>query len=303
MEALKKQVVSEKGDWTVKGFIDIYKRIYTISLDTKVLSKVLEILMFPVLAGFAEANGYEYKLARQQNQYPDLTFIAKDGTKFALDIKSTFRKGDDKKGRRRLSGMTLGTFAGYFRDRTSNSISTYPYNDYAAHYVLGVVYSQVKGISERKIYKVDELAHNTSEEKEAESVVNVENLLDIPSVAKDFEFFIQEKYKIAADTAGSGNTKNIGSTKFLDRMVSGTGVFASLGIQVFDDYWMNYRTKEMARADGLGVQPYKNLVEYRQHIQRGGAILRVPASEIISEELELEEDGEPPETNGIGNGE
>jgi len=273
--------VSEKGDWTVKGFIDIYKRIYTISLDTKVLSKVLELLMFPVLANFAETHGYKIELARQQNQYPDLTFIGPDKSKYAVDIKSTYRDGKDRQSRELVSGMTLGTFMGYFRDRTSKSKSTYPYKDYAKHYVLGVIYSQVKGVDERKVY-------------------NIDGLLDIPSVAKDFDFFIQEKYKIAADRPGSGNTKNIGSTLFLERMVNGKGDFAELGIDVFDDYWMNYRTRAMANAENLKEQPYKNLVEYRKHIEKGEAILKVPEAKIQSEQLELEQEGIVPEANGNG---
>ena len=34
---------SATGEWTIKGFIDIYKNIYTISSDTKIVSKILEI--------------------------------------------------------------------------------------------------------------------------------------------------------------------------------------------------------------------------------------------------------------------
>ena len=34
-------VATEDGDWIVKGFIDIYKNIYTITIDTKVVSKVM----------------------------------------------------------------------------------------------------------------------------------------------------------------------------------------------------------------------------------------------------------------------
>ena len=74
-DELRARVAAENGDWTVKGFVDVYKRIYTISLDTKVLSKVLELLMLPVLARFADEHGYRVELARQQNQYPDITLI------------------------------------------------------------------------------------------------------------------------------------------------------------------------------------------------------------------------------------
>lgn len=279
LDALKKQVVSENGDWTVKGFIDVYKRIYTISLDTKVLSKVLELLMYPVLAKLAADHKYTIKPARQQNQYPDITCISQNGKKYAIDIKSTYRKRPDKEKRERVNGMTLGTYAGYFRDRTSDSISTYPYDDYSQHLVLGVVYSQVKGIDERTIYSVD-------------------TLVDIPSVAKNFDFFVQEKYKIASDAVGAGNTKNMGSTKFLERMLNGSGIFAELGIDVFDDYWTHYRNKETARADGLVKQPYKNLIEYREHIKRGKAILDVSETAIVSEEVELEEEGESVDVEG-----
>jgi hypothetical protein len=45
-DELRKQVTTDRGDWTVKGFIDVYKQIYTISLDTKVLSKVLSFSCF-----------------------------------------------------------------------------------------------------------------------------------------------------------------------------------------------------------------------------------------------------------------
>ncbi len=33
---LEKHVSSDSGDWTVKGFIDVFKNIYTISADTKI---------------------------------------------------------------------------------------------------------------------------------------------------------------------------------------------------------------------------------------------------------------------------
>jgi hypothetical protein len=62
---------------------------------------------------------------------------------------------------------------------------------YFTIFVLGVVYSRVPDIDERKVY---DIAH----------------LTEIPSVAKDFSFFLQEKYRIASDGPGSGNTKNRG---------------------------------------------------------------------------------------------
>lgn len=266
---LRERVATEKGDWTVKGFIDVYKRIYTISLDTKVLSKVFELVMFPVIQQFAKENNYELILARQQNQYPDLTLVSQQGNRYAIDIKTTYRKGKDKSGKVKVNGMTLGTFMGYFRDRNHSPIITFPYDTYDKHYVLGVVYSQVTDTDEMRSYDISEID-------------------DIPSVANDFEFFLQEKYRIAADRPGSGNTKNIGSTVYLDRLLEGTGVFSPLGIEIFDDYWMNYRNREMAKAEGFEKPPYSNLIEYREFKKRGSEIVNIPEAALESEASESE---------------
>lgn len=74
---LKKYISTDSGDWTIKGFIDIYKNIYTISSDTKIVSKILEIHIFPEIIRFAEKIGYHIILAEYQNWYPDLTFVNK----------------------------------------------------------------------------------------------------------------------------------------------------------------------------------------------------------------------------------
>jgi len=101
-------------------------------------------------------------------------------------------------------------------------------------------------LDERKIYKLDELQN-------------------ITSVIRDFTFFVQEKYRIAIDRPGSGNTKNIGSVIKIDELISGKGPFAVLGEDVFDDYWMYYLTKDMAKAVDLRGAPYRNLKEYKEY--------------------------------------
>ncbi|RMG83634.1 MAG: restriction endonuclease [Chloroflexi bacterium] len=272
---LAARVTTEQGDWTVKGFIDIYQRVYTISLDTKVLSKVLELLILPVLIRFAEENNYQLILAQAQNQYPDFSLVSRDDETecIALDIKTTYRTGVDRKGHVRVNGMTLGTFGGYFRTRDRPLNSTFAYNRYTAHYVLGVVYSRVEDIDERQVYKI-------------------EDLNDIPSVIRDFQFFLHEKYRIASDRPGSGNTKNIGSTTFLERLVNGTGVFAPLGVAVFDDYWMNYRTRSMAQQEGFDAPPYTNLKTYYAYKKRGAEILNLAEDDIETEAGDLLADDE-----------
>src|SRR5215831_16350371 len=80
-------VATEDGDWIVKGFIDIYQRIYAMPGDTKVISKVLELFLLPYLSQFAERQGYTLVLAAQQNFYPDVSFISKSDSaeKHAVD--------------------------------------------------------------------------------------------------------------------------------------------------------------------------------------------------------------------------
>ena len=49
-------ISTEEGDWIVKGFIDTNKNIYTISADTKVISKIIELYIFPKIYAFAQNN-------------------------------------------------------------------------------------------------------------------------------------------------------------------------------------------------------------------------------------------------------
>jgi Leu/Phe-tRNA-protein transferase len=37
IQKMRDHVSAEDGEWTVKGFIDIYRNIYTISSDTKIV--------------------------------------------------------------------------------------------------------------------------------------------------------------------------------------------------------------------------------------------------------------------------
>jgi hypothetical protein len=79
----KRTIADENDEWVIKGFIDVYKNIYTISIDTKVISKIMELLLFPVIGKFASENGYKIIPSKHQNHYPDITFISKDNEKIA----------------------------------------------------------------------------------------------------------------------------------------------------------------------------------------------------------------------------
>ncbi len=118
---LKSALANDIGEWVVKGFIDTYQNIYTISADTKVISKLIELMLFPIFLEFADCYGYELHLAEHQNYYPDITFIGRNGQMVAFDLKSTYRISAS-----RVSAFTLGAFTGYFRRRDSTKNISFP---------------------------------------------------------------------------------------------------------------------------------------------------------------------------------
>jgi len=208
--------------WAVKGFIDAFRNIYTISADTKIVSKVLEIHLFPKLLDFATKSGYRIVLADHQNYYPDMTFVSEknESVKFAVDLKTTYRL---PKFPTFCNGFTLGSHGSYFKERDKKKNIQFPYNDYAGHFCLGAIYSRAdsESIDETKVFSIDKLK-------------------SIVSVIKDIQFFACEKWEIASDSQGSGNTANIGSIVSIQDILAGNGVFKKLGEQWFDDYWINY---------------------------------------------------------------
>ena len=56
-------IATEKETGLLKGFIDISRKIYTISVDTKVVSKVIELLLIPEFEKFAQK--YDLTLENQ----------------------------------------------------------------------------------------------------------------------------------------------------------------------------------------------------------------------------------------------
>lgn len=265
-DKLEKYVSCNNGDWSIKGFIDVYKNIYTISSDTKIVSKILEIHIFPQILQFADTIGYNIILAEKQNWYPDLTFVHKQNNevKFALDIKTTFRRNN------KTAGFTLGSHGGYFKERDKDKNIQFPYNQYLGHYCLGVIYTRTDlsdNISETEIYQVKELLeeYEVPIKKVGErKVTTVKNLKSITSVIKDFDFFAAEKWKIASDKQGSGNTANIGSITDIEDLKSGNGIFSLLGEDWFDEYWINHGAMSMVK-DGKPVKitTLKDFLEFK----------------------------------------
>jgi hypothetical protein len=222
VDTLHSHISTPDGDWTVKGFIDVFRNIYTISADTKIVSKLLEIHLFPRLLEFAQQNGYYIVLAEQQNYYPDLSFIKADDNsiKFAVDLKTTYRLPENAD---YCNGFTLGSHGEYFINRTSKKNIQIPYGEYSGHFCLGIIYSRT-----------------TSEQIHETTILQLKELQSIASVIRDFQFFVAEKWEIASDRQGSSNTANIGSITKIEDILNGNGAFKNLGEEWFDEYWMNY---------------------------------------------------------------
>ena len=249
VSSLDGHVSTDDGQWSIKGFIDVCRNIYTISSDTKIISKVLEIHLFPRILNFAQKAGYRLVLAEHQNYYPDLSFVRADdeSIKFAVDFKTTYRLGDYPGF---CNGFTLGSHGEYFVNRGSSKNIQFPYGQYSGHFCLGIIYSR-----------------HADRELDDAHIYRLEELHSIASVIGNFQFFVAEKWKIASDKSGSGNTANIGSINKISDILSGRGMFSRLGEKWFDDYWMNYG--KITITDGNGkTKKITNLEDFITY--RGG---------------------------------
>lgn len=259
-ETLAQHVSTADGQWTVKGFIDTLQNIYTISSDTKIVSKILEIHLFPKILTFAEEHGFVVVLAEHQNYYPDISFVLKNDefVKYAVDFKTTYRKPDKPW---LCNGFTLGSHGKYFQDRKSTKNIQFPYGSYSGHFCLGIIYDRADGAT------IDETR-----------CFPLEKLHSITSVISNIQFFVAEKWRIASDRGGSGNTANIGSIQRIECILSGKGMFSQLGEEWFDDYWMNYGqiTTKTASGETKKITSLEDFVRYRG----GDVSLIVPRSNV-----------------------
>ena len=171
--------------------------VYDLGHDSKILSKIYEIIVVEALKKRLTSlyNVIENPI---QNKYPDVLVesCTDSGRYYAVDVKSTYLKNDTQ-----INGFTLGTYKGYFRDRSSMKNIVKPYDQFIKHYCICVVYQR------------------QGEKNPVQSI------------------FVREKWKLACCTAGSGNTCHIGSMKNMKHILEGKTYFESEG--AFDAYWLN----------------------------------------------------------------
>lgn len=209
------------------GIIDSGNCIHTLGTDSKIIGRIFEMLAQPQLEEIAAELGYTLTTPKSQTVYPDFVMLKADQPtgKIAIDIKTTYISSNQS-----TIKFTLGSFGSYMRNNTKNI--EYKYTDYVKHYVIGFVYRRNGLAQESRVYQYEDRS-------------------EIAFPYTEVQYFIEEKYKIAGDKPGSGNTENIGSfsTKKFSDLKCGKGPFSELGQDVFDIYWKyypKYRSAEQA---------------------------------------------------------
>lgn len=223
---------------SVCGFINTKGEIYPLGTDTKVLSSVFELFVRPILKEFCKQNNLILEEATTQNIYPDFTLInpkiKSHSNKIAIDVKTTYINAPGNRIR-----YTLGGYTSFIRTPTKNI--SYHFDEYYEHWVIGFVYTR--------------LAKNKSAPFD---IYNFQSISDIPLAYNNVNFFVEEKWKIAGDSAGSGNTTNIGSisSSDIDSFKNPSPIFKSES--EFLEYWRNYEKRRQDRE-----KSYSNIDEFR----------------------------------------
>ena len=246
VELFNNKIRGKKIDWNVSALVAPDGKLYSLGSDSKLIGRIFELISQNVLQEIADENELVLYPSPKQTVYPDFTLMKdeNDLEKIAIDIKTTYRKFY-RDGSPKGYVFTLGSYASFMRDGVKNI--AFPYEQYAKHYVICFVYTRNEKASEGQVYSLEELTS-----------------LQIPY--KDVEVFVQEKYKIAGEKPGSGNTENIGSYKTNDLkcLIDGEGPFSELGIELFDDYWAGYPKYRSA------IKNYTSLDEYFDFGEKNG---------------------------------
>lgn len=236
--------------WEVRGILNHEDRILPFGNDSKIIGRIFEIIIEPILKKAAEELNYEFGAAEQQTIYPDFWFKNPDNKRLiGIDIKSTYRKIMSN-GTLAPFNFTLGAYSSFLRNGTKNIHGNYA--DYDAHYVIGFLYSRTV--------------------KPTDTITELANSSNIVCPYSNVEYFIQEKYKIGGQSKGSGNTNNISTFKSnnIEDFRSGYSYFTSLGKEAFENYWKSYPLYQDSKETKESL--YHNLETYFQWLNQNGQI-------------------------------
>lgn len=215
---LLEELAALKDAYRVCGIVDKGEKVYPLGADTKVLSTIFELVARPVVYRVAKRLDSNVIEPTVQNHYPDFTLMkdAKDTKKIAVDVKTTYRSPNA------TFHYTLGGYTSFIRKGNEGKNIVFPFNQYSEHWVIGFVYDRV-----------------AAKKAAAEHVFALNELQSIPVPFDNVEVFVQEKWRIASGSAGSGNTTNIGSINgTIEDFRQGKGPFTSE--DEFLEYWRGY---------------------------------------------------------------
>lgn len=189
--------------WNFVGILDTEKRLHAIPNNLN-FQALFEKIVIEKLQGLTKTYGITVIDPNSIRAYPDI--ILENGALgdkiIAVDVKTGRRK-------KNKTGFTLGSYAGYFKNpdkKLSGCIR--PYNDFSEHWAICFIYDW-------------------------------DGTADTLHMISNIEIVVQEKWKIASRTTGTGTTTAIGSIKDIDKIISGDGAFKSE--REFLNYWRTYK--------------------------------------------------------------
>lgn len=190
--------------WDFKGLINTKNQVSQIPKESKVVTAILEDITIQKIQSWARSNSITTIPPSNEREYPDITLQHPSiGGTIAVDIKTARLQSDT-----RISKLTLGSYAGYFRNPTKKMPGCrIPYEQFDAHWIVAFAYWW-------------------DPSEPSETMVDITDII------------ISEKWKLASRSSGTGTTKHIGSITDLKELRQHNGVFSSE--TEFENFWRNY---------------------------------------------------------------
>ncbi len=205
MNNFKKELEKIVSDisWNFIGILDTHKKLHPIPKNIQIQA-LFEYLGRKKVTEWAKRQGIKVIEPTNTREYPDLTLLEGPlGKKIiALDVKTGRRNGE-------RTGFTLGSYWGYFRHPLKKMAGCrLPYGQFSRHWIIGFIYDW---------------------DENADTLHMVSNI----------EAIVQEKWKLASRSTGTGTTTAIGSIKDIKRLKAGKGDFKTE--EEFLKYWRNHK--------------------------------------------------------------
>lgn len=195
----------EEVVWNFVGILDTENKLHPIPKNIQIQA-LFEYVGKERIKVWAKKIGIEVTEATNTREYPDCTLQGEplNNEIVAVDIKTGRREGD-------RTGFTLGSYWGYFRQpKRKMAGCRLPYGQFTQHWIVGFIYDW---------------------DEEADTLHMVSNI----------ELIVQEKWKIASKSTGTGTTTAIGSIKKIEDLKNGNGAFKSEA--QFLTFWRGYKRK------------------------------------------------------------